>query len=165
MGVTRTMHNYPKGRVNCHILLKKSLITRKFPSMITRCVNGVLVKSTSTHGVHICSPLVKRPIWPMVQTEIIVREIFRSSSFSQIQPVKPNMQKSVLRRRNCEVHAIIKIPPVVQWGSTWNILLCRQRTDTTYGLDGKDRARAFQIFFTLPNPTSTVQDTTISNTH
>ena len=99
MGVTRTMHNYPKGRVNCHILLKKSLITRKFPSMITRCVNGVLVKSTSTHGVHICSPLVKRPIWPMVQTEIIVREIFRSSSFSQIQPVKPNMQKISIKKK------------------------------------------------------------------
>ena len=123
----------------------------------------------------------------MVQMEITAQEIFKYSSLSRIQPVQPKIQKSVVNRRNCEVHVIRKLPPIFQWDSNYgydqwfrwkeprksfpdlliylcvlgvlirpmvqtertawelsrssNIHLCGQRTDTTYGSDGKSSAR------------------------
>ena len=122
-------------------------------------------KSRDILGVHVWDHLVDGPIQSMVHMEIKVKELLKPSSLTWIQLVQPKIKHSVVKRRNCEVNFIRNIYPLVRWGLTCNISLCHQPTDTTNGLDGNNRARAFQIFFTLPNPTSTVQDTTISNTH
>ena len=71
--------------------------------------------------VHFWDPLVDGPIRLMVQIEIIARDIFRSSSLYQIQPVQPNIQQSVVNISNSDLHVIIKVSPLVQWSLTWNI--------------------------------------------
>ena len=105
--------------------------------------------------------LVEGQIILLVQMERKTRDIFRYYSLYQIQPVKLRIQQSVLNRGNWEVNVIIKVSPLVQWVPNWNIFLCHQRTNTSDGSDGKNHAIYFQVFFNLPNPTSTSQDTTI----
>ena len=126
--------------------------------MLTICFKAVLAKSTRTCGLHVWAPTFYGPIQPMVHMEKTAWDLFRSYSLSQIQTVQPNIQQSVLNRSNYEVHVIIKISPLVQWGPTWNILMFHQRTDAANVLYGINRAWAFRIFFTFLNPTSTAQD-------
>ena len=51
--------------------------------------------------------------------EITAWDIFKYFSHYRIQPVQTKMQKSVVNRRNCEVHVIRNVSTLVQWDMTY----------------------------------------------
>ena len=123
-----------QGRPN----LLKSIITiikRGLIRLLRNKIRDIL-------GVHFWANLVDGPILPMVQTEIIARDLLESSSLFQIQTLQPKIQQSVAIRRNCEV--MIQMERIArELYISSNIFLCRQHTNTTYRLYGNISARAF----------------------
>ena len=100
-----------QGRLN---LIKniRNIINRGSVRLISNKIRVI-------NGLHVWDPLVDGPVRLMVQMERAVRELFKSSSLYRIQPVQPKIQQSGPNKRNCEVHAIRKVSPLVQWYLTY----------------------------------------------